>query len=126
MTIQELITELDEQHRKFDKLFPAYAEALCEYENLKDARDELGDSKKEVLNKYLSMDLPEWKAQKNARDNKEYFTLLDDISNINAAVTDARKRWRKGWGIIEPIKMRIESLRTEISAMKTEIRQFGG
>lgn len=127
MQITELIKEIELKHAEFDRLFPRYAEVLGEYENLKEARDALKESKKDVLNKHLTIeDQPEWKANKLARDDPEYVTLLEDIKKIDDAIMVARTRWRKAWGIVEPIKLRIESLRTEISALKTEVRSFGG
>ena len=112
MNLLELIEELNEAHIKFEKYFPKYIQYKIEYEQLE-------ASKKFVYSNNLPEDGPEWKAKKVAETSEEYETLCYGISN-------AKEKFMKGYATIEPIKMRIESLRTMISALKTEVRNFGG
>ena len=110
--IPELEAELRDCLDRFEKYYPKYIDAKIIWEQLE-------ASKKFVYHSNMPDDGPEWKARKQAETSQEYKNHCDAISAAYA-------KKEKGLSFVKPIEMRIDSLRTVISARKEEIRQFSG
>lgn len=110
--IQELIDELDLCHKKLDSWFVKMIDAQLVYEQLE-------SSEKYVYLKNLPDEGTELVKRKAAETSEEY-------STHRKAIHEAKALYKKIYARVEPVKMRIESLRTEISAVKQEARNFSG
>ena len=112
MTIIELAEELEKCHLKYDKLFPDYIKKRNVYEQLE-------DYKKDIYYQGMPETGTEELKKKHAETNENYREYKKGLSQ-------ARLEKDRAFAMVKPIEVRIESLRTMLSALKQEIRQFGG
>lgn len=111
-TIEQLSRNLVELHSELDQLFPEYAKAKTEFENLE-------EWKKNIYYSVMPESGTEIQRKKVAETSEAYEMHIEGLNAARGAYNEAMAKKTS-------LIMKIETIRTIISAKKEEVRNFGG